>query len=236
MVKTYISPGHSDVVCPSCGASIKAPPSPRTRRVQCPKCREVVVLESPPEPPAPKKIRAPAAPELPSERGHTEALEARVAALEAAVAALLVSGTTGERSGDRKKLVWATADAADPLRAFVPERAIALAHNLGTVTTREIIIRIPSGDSAAAERANSFKAIFEGAGWTVRGPEEAAPEAVGNSIALGVPALPVGKEAAETYLALKAAGYDPVPILDPTLTATQATTMLSLTLPPDRPA
>lgn len=232
MVKTYIPPDSSEVICPSCGAEIKAPSSPRGRRVQCPKCREVVVIETFPEPKIGKKERPPSA----SEPGHTGALEARVAALEAAVAALIVASPVADRSGEKKKLLWATADAADPLHAFVPERDQALAHNLGTVKSREIIIRVPAGDRIAAERAVCFKEIFERAGWTVRGPEALAPDAVGVSLALGVPELPVGKEAAETYLALKAAGYEPVPVLDSALISGTQTTVLSLTLPPDKSA
>ena len=231
MVKTYISPDHSDVVCPSCGAAIKAPSSPRNRRVQCPKCREIVVIEIRPEPKPAKKERPSEASQVAKERSHSESLEARVAALEAAVAALLVAGPVAERGGERKKLIWATANAADPLHAFVPEREFALAQNLGTVMARKIIIRVPAGDLIATERAICLRGIFERAGWTVRGPEDAAPDAVSTSLALGVPALPVGKEAAETYLALKAAGFDPVPVLDSALMGGDQTTMLSLTLP-----
>ena len=233
MVKTYVSPDHSEVVCPSCGAAIKAPSSQRSRRVQCPKCREVVVIETLPEPKPAKKERPSESPGTAKERSHSETLDARVAALEAAVAALLVAGPAAERGGDRKKLIWATGDAADPLHAFVPDRDFALAHNLGTMKAREIIIRTPAGDPVSADRAICFTAIFERAGWTVRGPEDAAPDAVGTSLVLGVPALPVGKEAAETYLALKAAGFDPVPVLDSKLRGSDETTMLSLTLPLD---
>ena len=235
MVKTFISPDHKDVTCPSCGAEIKAPSSRRSRRVQCPKCREIVEIEPLPEPPPGKTERASKTPGTAKERSQSETLEARVAALEAAVAALLVASHGAERGSEKKKLLWATADAADPLHAFVPERELALAHNLGTVAVREIIIRAPAGDLIAAERAACFRAIFERAGWTVRGPEYAAPDAVGTSLALGVPALPVGKEAAETYLALKAAGFEPVPVLDSTLVGSPDATTLSLTIPSDKP-
>jgi len=37
-------------------------------------------------------------------------------------------------------------------------------------------------------------------------------------LALGVPELPVGREAAQTYLALKAAGFEPVPVWIPRCT------------------
>ena len=70
----------------------------------------------------------------------------------------------------------------------------------------------------------------------MRGPEALAPDTVGVSLALGVPELPVGKEAAETYLALKAAGFEPVPVLDSALISGMQTTVLSLTLPADKSA
>jgi hypothetical protein len=84
------------------------------------------------------------------------------------------------------------------------------------------------------ERAICFKEIFERAGWTVRGPEETATETAGMSLTLGVPDLPVGKEAAETYLALKAAGFEPIPVLDSTLASSKEIVALSLTLPAEK--
>jgi len=217
-------------------AALQIPPSPRSRRVQCPKCREVVVIETLAEPTPVKKERPAPAPDAAKERSRTDSLEARVAALETAVAALIAACPVAERTIEKKKLLWVTADVADPMRAFIPERDQALAHNLGNVMTREIIIRTPAGDRVAGDRAVCFKEIFERAGWTVRGPENIAPDAAGISLALGVPKLPVGKEAAETYLALKAAGFEPVPVLDSALTGGAETTILSLTLPPDKPA
>lgn len=236
MVKTYIPADRDEVVCPSCGAEIKAPTSPRSRRVQCPKCREVVVIETRAEPPPAKKERLPSLPDPAKERSHTEALEARVAALEAAVTALIAVNPVPEDTFEKKKVLWATAAESDPLQAFTPEREQALAHNLGTARTREIVIRVPSGDSVAAERAVCFREIFERAGWTVRGPEDTAPDTTGTCLALGVPELPVGKEAAQTYLALKAAGFEPVPVLDSALRGGTEGTVLSLTLPPDKSA
>jgi hypothetical protein len=236
MVKTYIPPDRSDVVCPSCGAAIKAPASPRSRRVQCPKCREVVVIENLPAPPPEKKERTPAPPETVKESGRSDSLEARVAALEATVAALIVATPVSERPNEKKKLMWATAHQADPLQVFQSERNQALANNLGTAKPREIIIRAPAGDQVATERAVCFKEIFERAGWTVRGPEDVQQGEAGIALTLGVPELPVGKEAAETYLALKAAGFEPIPVLDSALRGGTDATVLSLTLPPDKPA
>jgi hypothetical protein len=230
MVKTYTPPDDRKVVCPSCGAEIKTPPSPRSRRVQCPKCREVVVIESLPEPEGGKKPRAVAAPEAAKDHSRIEALEARVAALEAAQACMGAAKPGPEKVTDRKKLQWVPST-TDRAREFSPERGRALAHNLGTVKVREITIRIPASDLIAGEHAIWFKEVFERAGWAVRGPVEVAPGAASKALELAVPELPVAQEAAETYLALKAAGFEPVPVLDPALASGSEATTLSLTLP-----
>ncbi len=231
MVKTYIAPDAKAVACPSCGEEFKVPPSTRGRRVSCPKCREAVPLENLPELATTKKERAPVAPDADKECDRNEALESRVAALEAAVAALIVARSGTERIDGAKKLRWAATAADDPLHAFSPERESALAQNLGTAKAREITFRISAGDRTAAERAGRLMEIFARAGWKVRGPEESAPHSASKSLVLGVPELPVGKEAAETYLALKAAGFEPIPVLDPALVDVDGVASLSLTLP-----
>src|SRR5437016_6218594 len=73
--------------CPACKAPIKAAPSARNRRVQCPKCREVVVLEaSSAPPPTPTKPADPSADESTRQQQRIETLEARVAELEKTIA------------------------------------------------------------------------------------------------------------------------------------------------------
>lgn len=235
MVKTYIPPDDREVICPSCGAEIKTPPSPRSRRVQCPKCREVVVIESTPESEAGKKKRQERTPDTGSDQSRIEMLEARVAALEAALTGMSATKPDVDRVIEKRKLQW-VAGAADATQEFSAERGRALAHNLGTVKTREITIRTPAGDRTAGERAVWFKEVFERAGWTVRGPEPIAPEAAGAALELAVPELPVAKEAAETYLALKAAGFEPIAVLDPALASGTETSPLSLTLPAKKAA
>ncbi len=235
MVKTYTPPDNREVTCPSCGAVIKTPPSPRSRRVQCPKCREVVIIENLPEPEPAKKQRPAPAPDPAKDHARIEALEARVAAIEATLAGTPAATPGPEVVIDRKKLQW-VAGATDQAQEFSPERARALAHNLGTVTTKEITIRIPAGDSIAGAHAAWFKEIFEGAGWTVHGPDAVAPGAASKALELAVPELPVAKDAAETYLALKAAGFEPIPVLDSTLSGRAGAAALYLTLPPGKAA
>ncbi len=233
MVKTYIPPDNREVVCPSCGAEIMVQPSQRSRRVQCPKCREVVVIPTAQDAEnRTKEKTAPApAPETSGERARIEALEARVAALETALTAAPAAKPVEERVVENKKLQW-IAVATKPDEFFSPERGNALAHNLGTVSLREITIRTPAGDTVAIGHALWFKEVFERAGWSVHGPEDAVPDAVGVSLTLAVTELPVAKEAAETYLALRAAGFEPIPVLDPAF-AGRKETALALTLPLD---
>ena len=93
------------------------------------------------------------------------------------------------------------------------EQGQALAFNLSTVRSQAITIRAPSGDPGAWAHAEWFKSIFERAGWTVLGPEEITTSAPISGLRLAVPGLPVPKEAAEIYLAMKAAGFEPNAVL-----------------------
>lgn len=230
MVKTYAAPDDAEATCTSCGVEFKSPVSPRNRRIACPKCREAVLLEHPSEPVPAKKGRAPSETEAETDRSGTEVLESRVAALEAAVAALIVASSATEHADSGKKLQWAGTGTADPPGEFSPEKVNALAHNLGTAKTREITFRVPAGDAVAGGRAGSLMKIFELAGWKVRGPVDAAPGSTRKTLVLGVPTVPVSKEAAEIYLALKAAGFEPLPVLDPTLANSGEASSLSLSL------
>ena len=231
MVTTYSPPDQRETLCPSCGASIKAPPSPRNRRVQCPKCREVVVIESRVgKATADSEPLAPAEKPGGEERHRITTLEARVTALEAALVRMVAGSVTEGAGVVEKKLLWV---ATEPGR--VPEysqaQGEALIHNLGTVKPQAITIRIPTGDPVAGERAVWFKAIFLRAGWTVRGPEEIAQENAGRVLSLAVPELPVAEDAAKTYLALRAAGFEPVPVLDSASAEGPGACALSLTIP-----
>jgi hypothetical protein len=184
--------------------------------VQCPKCREVVCIEGslgkevePAPPPAP----APVADAAAETRGRIESLEARVEALEAALRDAMAAGRIAPASEPQRKLVWvATTPGHTP--DFSPEQGSALFHNLGGVRSQAITIRMPAGDAVARAHAEWFKSIFERAGWTVLGPEDVPADTIAPGLSLAVPELPVAKDAADTYLALKAAGFEPVPVLD----------------------
>jgi hypothetical protein len=218
--------------------AIKAPPSPRRRRVQCPKCREVVFIESSTAPTADVPSETALPPE-PVEDANTrlERLEARVKALEAALKEPTTPIQAVGTGFVKRKLLWVTGEPGQAPH-FSAEQGKALVHNLGTVGTQAITIRTPAGNQTAREHAEWFKAVFELAGWSVRGPEEISPESAGAGLSLAVPELPVAQEAAATYLALKAAGFEPIPIVDSALAgdAGRKSHAMALTLPQGRAA
>jgi hypothetical protein len=240
MVNRYVRPEGNETVCPSCGAAIKAPPSPRRRRVQCPKCREVVFIESnqanepgPPAAPVPAAVQDVDA----EQNARLDSLEARVEALEAALRDSMVADQPAGAGRPKTKLLWVS---GEPGRGpvFSPEQGKVLMHNLGGVRKQAITIRTPAGDRAALDHAEWFKAVFQRAGWTVLGPEQIASSETGAGLSLAVPELPVAKEAAATYLALKAAGFEAIPVLDSALSdepGGQSAAMV-LTLPREKAA
>lgn len=229
MVTTFFHADSQESTCPACGGAIKS--SSRRRRVQCPKCREIVTLEPPAAPKPPASVSQPEATRI--EACRIDALEKRVAALEEA---LKISGASAPGAGPAPRLRWVAGDEAQSSE-IRPAQEAALIHNLGAIGPQEITIRSVAGDSAGCKRAEWFKTVFERVGFVVRGPQQ-IERAAEPGLSLAVSSLPVAKKAAATYLALKAAGFEPVPVLDPDLGgfAETGTTQLSLTLAPARVA
>ncbi len=238
MVKRNAPSESIETACPACGASIKATPTARRRRVQCPKCREVVLIEST-APVEPKPAPAPPPPPATSadDRKRIEQLEARVEALEATLRDAMAATRTNVWNAPQRQLIWLTATPGQS-PAFSHEQGQALLLNLAGIRSQGITIRIPANDEAARLHAAWFKSIFERAGWTVHGPEELPPGATGVGISLAVPELPVNKDAAATYLALKAAGFETNPVLDSAARGETGPppTAMALTLSPNRTA
>src|SRR6188508_339430 len=113
MVRKQRVPAESgEMACPSCGAAIKMLPSVRRRRVQCPKCREVVSLEGVPEKQSETAAEAPPAPDTAAMEGRNrvDMLEARVEALEAALRDLMEASRAGSAGPVDRKLQWVTSD------------------------------------------------------------------------------------------------------------------------------
>src|SRR5579871_5070503 len=140
MVKRQLSLETDETVCPACGAGIKAPSSTRRRRVQCPKCREVVVIEGTAE--KEMETTLPAADVsngMAEMHRRVESLEARVKVLEANVVAAPPTAAaspppqpTAAAELPRRKLMWITAMPGQSPE-FSNEQWGALCHNLGGI-------------------------------------------------------------------------------------------------------
>ena len=208
------APGDAEAAnCPACGARIKAGASTRSRRVQCPKCREIVILEPPAGKGSPAVTSAPVAIHTASQQqNRIDTLEARVAMLEKTVAD--ATRASVEKS-ETPILRWIP---SQPAPEFSPEQADALRHNLSIMQAHRITIQFPTGNAPALERAEWFKGVFEQARWAVRGPEITSVGSANAPRELSLATcLPVSVEVAATYLALRAAGFQPVAEFDPDL-------------------
>jgi hypothetical protein len=196
----------------------------------------VVFIESAP-PAELKPAPAPAAPPVScaDERARIELLEARVEALEAALRDAMAATRTNAWNTPQRQLIWITTTPGQPPE-YSHAQSQALQLNLVGVRAQGLTIRMPAGDEAARTHAEWFKSIFERAGWKVSGPEELPPGTMGAGLSLAVPELPVNKDAAATYLALKAAGFETNPTLDssPRGEDDQPPTAMTLTLAPGR--
>ena len=209
--------------CPACNASINTSSIGRRRRVQCPKCREVVDLGGKKPAPAEKVTQ----PLLPGVKIHVplaeiQALEARIAALEEAfVNAAPVVPIQITLPRPEKKWRWiaqSSAQEADKLSANVVE---VLLHNLGNFDGHTIAIRASAGNVRALARAAALKEVFERADWTVEGPFAVAPRGSDSGLFLAVGGLPLPPAAAATYFAMAASGFALNSYLDPKLTGTE---------------
>ena len=205
--------------CPACGAAIGTASITRRKRVQCPKCREIVEL-NPPEAPA---ETAPAATavliaELQARIERLEDLEARVAVLEKTLEPTApLRFLTVDEPRPARQWKWLAPSDSHLEPAFPSEVAEALLHNLGNFDPQSLTIRAAAGNERAAARAAHLKQVFERAHWTVRGPQEVPVAGSEKGLFLAVRGMPLPGEAAAAYFALTASGFQLNSILDPNL-------------------
>jgi len=215
----------SDITCPSCGATFSGAALGKRRRVQCPKCREVVTLEAKSPTTDLDRLKAELA-ELQGEVKRLAGLEARVAALEETLG--IHFGTPDaepETVASPTHLRWlhrAETDSPENDRLLDPRREAILQHNLQQSPGKLISIRSAMGDPVARELAERFKAVFERSSWRVDGVEEMPVSMAEHGLALAGGALPTPPDLATAYMAFTAAGFDFVPKLDPSLEPTDA--------------
>jgi len=210
----------SDIECPSCGAVFSIAALGKRRRVQCPKCREVVTLEKK----SPTDVLEVLKAELNVLRAEVErlsGLEDRVAALERALGLRIdAQPEVVEDTGHPVHLRWLSRDDAEAAQedpSLDPKREEILQYNLQQSPGKMISIRSAAGDPIARQLAERFKAVFERSSWRVVGVDEVVLPMAQHGLALAGGALPTPPDLASAYIAFTAAGFDLVPRLDPSL-------------------
>ena len=218
------SPRESEEThCPACNASINTSSIGRRRRVQCPKCREVVDIGSKKTPPAPiAALRVAQIEEVRVPVSKIEALEARIAALEAAaLASAPVSPIEIVIQRPERKWKWlAHSDAhdAETLPTSVTE---TLLQNLRNFDGHTITIHANSGSARAVALAASLSEVYNRAHWTVEGPVEVVARGCDTGLFLAVGGLPLPPAAEAAYFAMTTSGFTLHSFLDPKLTGAE---------------
>jgi DNA-directed RNA polymerase subunit RPC12/RpoP len=210
----------SEFTCPSCGAIFSIASLGKRRRVQCPKCREVVTVDRK----SPTDLLESLKGELNVLRAEVERLselEGRVFALEIAMG-LRVEPIAEPTEGPSQAvhLRWLPRSNADVEESDVsldPAREAVLQYNLQQSPGKMIAIRSALGDPIARQLAERFKAVFERSSWRVVGVDEVAVPLAHHGLALAGGSLPTPPDLASAYIAFTAAGFDLVPRLDPSL-------------------
>ena len=219
--------------CPACGGRFTVGSAGRKKKVQCPQCREVVLLNGTAHAEA-----APALPAAPEWLAHCEKLQARIEALEQQVEALLVAPRArlplfGENLADFRAERAAvpppeespeTPDAPEPGREVFREEEPDDGAALREMFVRkyqppanDIGLLLPTGDGAARQSVAALTAILVRAGWQVRGVTEDGHFPPGGRRGLtlaAAPTLPLPRITG-TLNALREAGFSVGLQIDP---------------------
>ena len=211
--------------CPACGGRFTIGSAGRKKKVQCPQCREVVLLNGTAHAEA-----APASPAAPEWLARCEMLQARIDALEQQVEALLVAPRArpplfAENLADFRAVraeVPPPDDPAETPDAPVPRREIFREEKPDDdAAMREMFARkyqppandigllLPAGDGAARQSVEALTAILVRAGWQVRGVKEDRhfpPESRRGLTLAAAPTLPLPRITG-TLNALREAGF-----------------------------
>ncbi len=212
------------------------PAGTRKRKLQCPKCREIVQLGA--EEPAPK-----------SDEVTRADLELRIQQLEARVAALERTQAVPPPTDEPAKapeitpipghLKWVqpipNGSGDDTKRTQFADSGAAsdeiLRHNLRLLGGRRITIKAPPGDPIAKRTARHFDDIFRRANWDVKTATE-EPDYPESGLFLAAGACPGPREMTSAFMALTAAGVRFEALLDPGLRSDEVV----LTVGPNTPA
>ena len=173
--------------CPACGAAFAPSLGARRKKVQCPKCREIVVLAAAPTPVVLVESKAePPAAALSALAARVELLEKQLEWLmdhrPAAEAALLRPG---------QKLRWLRG--ARAVWNGEGEQGEILLHNLRALRSAGIKIVVAEGDARARKLSECLAEIFRQAAWRVDGPHEKLLPPGQQGLALLAAACPVSE-------------------------------------------
>ena len=205
--------------CPACGAPISTASIGRRRRVQCPKCREVVDLKAT-EKSLPMLASLPPAPvqNMGVSAAKIAALEARIAALEAAAkSAAPLQPIEIVVHRPERKWKWLAPSAAHESEKLPTNIAEIFLQNLGNYDGQTITIQLASAEPRALAQAMGLKEVFARAQWTVVGPGSVCPRNAETGLFLAVGNLPLPPAAAAAYFAMTTSGFAIQSFLDPKL-------------------
>jgi phage FluMu protein Com len=229
MIAAVRLPEHCEERCPACGAVFAPSLGVRRKKVQCPKCREIVMLKSP-APAAPTipvalvagESAPPATAELVELRAlvsRLETLPGRVELLEKQLEWLMDHRPAAEASLLRpgQRLRWLRSapvpwtGEGEPLAGVQGE---ILLHNARALRSAALTIVVTAADAQARRLAERIKDLFCQAAWLVEGVHEKllAPNQRGLVLLTSVCPPPPGFVAASMSLTAAACpifcGYD----------------------------
>jgi hypothetical protein len=146
-------------------------------------------------------------------------LEARVAALEKVLEPMAsLRFLASDESRPARHWKWlAPSESHRDVPGVSEEIANALLHNLGNFEPQALTIQAAAGNERAHQQAAHLKALFERAHWTVHGPRERRAHGGETGLFLAVRGMPLPSEAAATYFALTASGFQLNSLFDPNL-------------------
>ncbi|MCE9610845.1 MAG: hypothetical protein K8R23_11685 [Chthoniobacter sp.] len=214
------TPSVFEQQCPACGGLFTISSASRKKRVQCPRCREVVTLGEPAD------VAPATVPDAPPEwAARCDQLQTRIEALEQQVEALAVAPRphaalladsspmsreqllAGDAAPERTVRAPVGDDAAQPV--FRPERRTG-------DPLREIALIVAAGDDTGRAIAENLRDILARVGWEVsaiRTTDGKGQKRAGLVLAAG-PAVPTGRITG-TMQALREAGLSMSFQLDP---------------------